>query len=216
VISRHPGITLLEAADCLTGFDLLLELAVLDSSLNFRYISQEPFFLLYADRTVFCHSLTTDAQDQSFVVRGMSFDPHRRLFLARITGGRLSDHFFESIARLEFGKVAVSFFLGSGHEIVQLPSSQLGDVLWTGHSTIDDDGRSFRKPHSFFKQIKHQGERLPILDIAFKDLVRTRKSFATDYQTYDDLFAVRPVVPRVATLGFGDVIGLVYSIPAGI
>ena len=137
----------------------------------------------------------------------MSFDPHRRLFLTRITGGRLSDHFFESIPRLEFGQVDVSFFLGSGHEIVQLPSSQLCDVLWTGHSTVDDNSRAFGKPHSFLKQLKHRGERFPILDVAFEDLVRPRKSFATDYQTHNDLFAVRPVVPRVATLGFGNAIG---------
>ncbi len=118
VISRYSRVPLLAPANRLTDFNLLLELAVLDSRLNFRHIPQEALFLLYANRVVLCHSLTTDAQDQGFIGRRVSSDPHRRLFLARIARGRLSDLLFESISRLELGQVDVSLFLGSSHEIV--------------------------------------------------------------------------------------------------
>ena len=47
----------------------------------------------------------------------MSLDPHGRFLLTGIAGGRLPDHFFKPIGRLEFGKQAVAFFLSSGHDV---------------------------------------------------------------------------------------------------
>src|SRR5271157_321368 len=68
VITRHPRIALLEPSNRLTDLDILLEPAILDSSLNSRQILQETSLLFFADRAVLLHSFVTDAQYQCLVI----------------------------------------------------------------------------------------------------------------------------------------------------
>ena len=52
------------------------------------------------------------------------------------------------------------------------------------------------------------------MGIAFEDFVSSRKSFATDDKPHNDLFAIRPMVARVATLGFRYEIGFPFEVGA--
>src|SRR5947209_8336989 len=124
----------------------------------------------------------------------MSFDPHARLLLTRITWRWLPDNLLERLVGFKFGEIAVSFALVGGHDIVQLAPPELGDVLRAGDPAVDDDGRAFGKPHPFFEQVEHRAEALPILEIALEDLVRAGKAFSTNDQPHDDLFAVWTMV----------------------
>ena len=62
--------------------------------------------------------------------------------------------------------------------------------------------------------LEHLLERRHISPVASEDFVGEGKTFRGYHQCDNDLLAVRPVIARVATLGFVDFLGLPFKVAA--
>ena len=99
----------------------------------------------------------------------------------------------------------VSFELRTGraHQVTGSTSPQALEIFFAHNATIKNPhppGTAVFALHS----LEHLLERRHISPVASEDFVGERKTFRGYHQCDNDLLAVRPVIARVATLGFVD------------
>src|SRR6202171_1558145 len=180
VVARDAGIAILQSSDRLIDFIDFDQPSPSDALRQLVDVGVQATLVLDADGTVLGDALLAAAEHVGLLVADPGLDLDRGLPLTWIERGRLAQHRGKSVGVLEVGKPAVALGLPAGDDIVQLARPDLGQVLVKGHAAIDHDGGPFLEADARGKAIEHGGERVAVLCVAGKDLVRDRKSTRLD------------------------------------
>ena len=123
-------------------------------------------------------------------------------------------HFRPVFLVQELGLEGFELALGRANQITGVPGAQKIQVLFADHAPVQDPD-AFGLPVFLLHHLNHVLDSGHVGGVAGKHLVADGQSFGGDHQAEVDLFAVRPLVTRIATRGFGVAFGLTFKICAG-
>ena len=184
----------------------IAQAAFLDPALELLEFEFQTPLLLLPDCTVFLRTAFAPAQRDKFLLSlaGLGrFDKDSDFLLTRIARTRLALYLLPVFLGFELLLIEAPANLLARDQVMVARRANGRQILAVSHATIHHHCRPGNFAGALFERSEHFGHRGAVWSIAGKDFMGFGEAFRIEHQSDHDLLAVRALIARITTHGFG-------------